>query len=442
MYSAARSMVDTASEREARLQERFGLSAFRPWQREAIEALLDARPRAAGRADRRRQEPDLPAAGDVAAGDGDRRLAADRTDGGPGRRPRQLAASRRPTSPRPWARAEFRERLGAHRATARYDLVYVAPERLIFPGFRPMLRGARSRPLSPSTRPTASAQWGHDFRPEYLRIGELLEALPRRAGARLHGHGDALRARRDPRAPGAGRLTRRRSCAASRGPTSPCAAAESTAAATSATAWSTPCCARGAGAAPRSTAARHRLRPDPQQHRGGGAIACAARGWRCGAYHAGLARRAARPRAAALRRAASSTSSSRPTPSAWASTAPTCARSSTWRRRDRSRPTTRRSAARDATASRACGLLLSRRGPGPAPPAHRARRPRRRAAARRRCIEHKWSLFLELMRWAEGGSCRHDAILRYFGDEEETLAGCGRCDVCERLGARAASSAR
>ena len=48
-------------------------------------------------------------------------------------------------------------------------------------------------------------------------------------------------------------------------------------------------------------------------------------------------------------------------------------------------------------------------------------------------LRHKWSLFLELMRWAEGGSCRHDAILRYFGDEEETLAGCGRCDVCRRL---------
>ena len=45
-------------------------------------------------------------------------------------------------------------------------------------------------------------------------------------------------------------------------------------------------------------------------------------------------------------------------------------------------------------------------------------------------VQHKWNLFLELMRWAEGGSCRHDAILRYFGDEEETLAGCGRCDVC------------
>ena len=45
-------------------------------------------------------------------------------------------------------------------------------------------------------------------------------------------------------------------------------------------------------------------------------------------------------------------------------------------------------------------------------------------------VAHKWNLFLELMRWAEGGSCRHDAILRYFGDEEETLSGCGKCDVC------------
>ncbi|MFA5801573.1 MAG: ATP-dependent DNA helicase RecQ, partial [Thermoleophilia bacterium] len=48
-------------------------------------------------------------------------------------------------------------------------------------------------------------------------------------------------------------------------------------------------------------------------------------------------------------------------------------------------------------------------------------------------VQHKWNLFLELMRWAEGGSCRHDAILRYFGDEEETLSGCGRCDVCLEL---------
>ena len=48
-------------------------------------------------------------------------------------------------------------------------------------------------------------------------------------------------------------------------------------------------------------------------------------------------------------------------------------------------------------------------------------------------IRHKWNLFLELMRWTEGGSCRHDMILRYFGDEEETLSGCGRCDVCLQM---------
>jgi ATP-dependent DNA helicase RecQ len=45
-------------------------------------------------------------------------------------------------------------------------------------------------------------------------------------------------------------------------------------------------------------------------------------------------------------------------------------------------------------------------------------------------VRHKWGLFLELMQWAEGGDCRHDAILRYFGDEDETLHGCKQCDVC------------
>ncbi|MEP7347009.1 MAG: HRDC domain-containing protein, partial [Gemmatimonadaceae bacterium] len=48
-------------------------------------------------------------------------------------------------------------------------------------------------------------------------------------------------------------------------------------------------------------------------------------------------------------------------------------------------------------------------------------------------VQYRWSLFLELIRWAESGSCRHDAILRYFGDEAETLSGCGRCDTCTTL---------
>lgn len=48
-------------------------------------------------------------------------------------------------------------------------------------------------------------------------------------------------------------------------------------------------------------------------------------------------------------------------------------------------------------------------------------------------VEHKWGLFLDLMRWVEGGSCRHDAILRYFSDDAEILDGCGRCDNCQSL---------
>ncbi|MGB5698035.1 MAG: HRDC domain-containing protein, partial [Polyangiales bacterium] len=48
-------------------------------------------------------------------------------------------------------------------------------------------------------------------------------------------------------------------------------------------------------------------------------------------------------------------------------------------------------------------------------------------------VQQQWRLFLDLMRYVEAGSCRHDFILKYFGDEQETLGGCGHCDVCERL---------
>ena len=42
-----------------------------------------------------------------------------------------------------------------------------------------------------------------------------------------------------------------------------------------------------------------------------------------------------------------------------------------------------------------------------------------------------WGLFRELLRYVDAGMCRHDFILRYFGDENELLGGCGHCDVCE-----------
>jgi len=48
-------------------------------------------------------------------------------------------------------------------------------------------------------------------------------------------------------------------------------------------------------------------------------------------------------------------------------------------------------------------------------------------------IQRQWAMFLDLLRYVEAGSCRHDFILRYFEDADEVLGGCGHCDVCERL---------
>ena len=58
-----------------------------------------------------------------------------------------------------------------------YRLVYVAPERLAFPGFRGLLHGLDC-PLVAVDEAHCISEWGHDFRPEYLEIGGLLAELP------------------------------------------------------------------------------------------------------------------------------------------------------------------------------------------------------------------------------------------------------------------------
>jgi ATP-dependent DNA helicase RecQ len=45
-----------------------------------------------------------------------------------------------------------------------------------------------------------------------------------------------------------------------------------------------------------------------------------------------------------------------------------------------------------------------------------------------------WALFRELLRYLDARTCRHDFILRYFGDEQELLGGCGHCDACAAVG--------
>jgi ATP-dependent DNA helicase RecQ len=73
--------------------------------------------------------------------------------------------------------AEIRRRM-ARIAEGRYALVYIAPERLAFPGFRGLLKDI-AVPLVAIDEAHCISEWGHDFRPEYLQLGELLADLPR-----------------------------------------------------------------------------------------------------------------------------------------------------------------------------------------------------------------------------------------------------------------------
>ena len=314
-------------------------------------------------------------------------------------------------------------------------LVYVAPERLVFARFREILR-ALHVPLFAIDEAHCISEWGHDFRPEYLEIGRVLAehpearvlactatatpyvrdeilarlALPADTPQLVRGFARpnlSLRVQEVEKAaerrrlvdgvlhealgePGAGR-----GCAIVYGPTR------------------------------RSTESeRDRL---------------VGRGWRCESYHAGLTPEhretvhsafASRELEVVVATNAFGMGIDRSDVRAVIHLAPPGSIEAYYQEVGR--------AGRDGES--AVGQMLV--GPGD-------------LARRRALIEgdtpmdcpagssarHRWSLFLELMRFAEGGSCRHDTILRYFGDEEETLAGCGRCDVCERLAAGEASGA-
>jgi len=71
---------------------------------------------------------------------------------------------------------EMRARMSAM-ARGRYKLVYVAPERLAFAGFRSLLADLDCSLVAVDEAHCIS-EWGHDFRPEYLQIGQALDELP------------------------------------------------------------------------------------------------------------------------------------------------------------------------------------------------------------------------------------------------------------------------
>ncbi len=166
---------DGVSTLDRALRERFKLERFRPWQREAIEALLGdpgrvlvVAPTGGGKS-LTYQLPATLLEGTALVISPLVALMEDQVQALSARGiPATYLASTLDLDAR---RARMRDlRQG------RFKLVYVAPERLQFDGFIDLCEQIRVSMVAIDEAHCIS-MWGHDFRPDYLRIGDLLERL-------------------------------------------------------------------------------------------------------------------------------------------------------------------------------------------------------------------------------------------------------------------------
>ena len=405
------------------LEERFGLESFRPWQREAIDALMGGRRRAlvvaptGGGKSLTYQLPAVVLEGTTVVVSP---LIALMEDQVRGLRERGIEATFLAST---LSRKEVAER-ERELLSGRYDLVYVAPERLANPWLVDLLRRL-APPLVAIDEAHCISQWGHDFRPDYLRLGELVRSL-------APPHVLACTATATPlvRDEIVERLGLEQSDVVLRGFARPNLHLEA--------------------AAIDSKRARMRAMKDamadaigdPGQAAQGAAIVYAATrkesekvadelsslGYDCAAYHAGLpsderARVNAAFGAGELDVVAATNAFGmgidRPDIRLVVHVQAPGSIEAYYQEVGR--------AGRDGLPAK--GLLISASKDLPL-----RRFLLESGSASAEHVERQWSLFLDLMRYVEAGSCRHDFILRYFGDEEEILGGCGHCDICARLG--------